>query len=612
MSSFLRRTLASAHPQFRPGTRRPSPLPVLPGTRCRPPPEPLDPRGVELTDPGQILAPGDFLRLRLRLRGAEDGAGPAPGTVLFVERAGPERHPRARAPHGRYRVTPHPPSSTWSAAPLQRLSAARSERGTGPGMAGNPSGGAAPFLCPPNFTETSPASEPTRFSLEVLRDPDTELWLIQAPVDFAPDCLNGRLVPLSGFRIVKGKLAGKRHRYRVLRSSGPQAGEAILLAPSGEVGGGLTCAPAPQGSLRIFDGPQESPSGTLLQPIPASPPPQIPPGLRPRFCAFGGSLPVTGPGSVLALKSPASRKRKKKRHIPEASVPQEVVNGLGALEVDTALGSPDVDVGKKKKQEPQELEVMGPGAAEPMAETSEPPGALLPSTTTKKKKKKPKGAETVEPAEQTPVPEAQTMEPQEEAISQPSSKKKKKEKGYQVMMEPGPEATEPEVGPLELPGEMMGPEQPCEVEPQAEAALASAKKRRKKEKGQNATGEPVGPGAEVREPQVEPGDLEPQAALASSKKKKKKKEQGHNATEPRAEMSGPPGEVLELEPLAEGEPEARADPTSTRKRKERGEGSGVPGTASQEEVREPPSPELGAMAPAGREKKRKKLQQDSV
>lgn len=36
--------------------------------------------GVELTDPGQILVPGGFLRLRLRLRGAEDGAGQAPGT----------------------------------------------------------------------------------------------------------------------------------------------------------------------------------------------------------------------------------------------------------------------------------------------------------------------------------------------------------------------------------------------------------------------------------------------------------------------------------------------------------------------------------------------------
>ncbi|XP_047566001.1 DNA-directed RNA polymerase I subunit RPA34 [Lutra lutra] len=505
-------------------------------------------------------------------------------------------------------------------------------------MAGTPSGGAAPFSCPPNFTATSPASEPTRFSLEVLRDPDTELWLIQAPVDFAPDCLNGRLVPLSGSQIVKGKLAGKRHRYRVLRSSGPQAGEAILLAPSGEAGGGLTCAPAPQGSLRIFDGPQESPSGTLLQPIPASPPPQIPPGLRPRFCAFGGSLPVTGPGSILALKSAASRKRKKKRHTPEALVPQEAVNGLGALEVDTVLGSPDGDVGKKeKKQELREPVVMEPMAAEPTAETSEPPGALFPSTTTKKKKKKkPQGAETDEPEEQKPTPEEKTVElertikkepleemvlsptrkkkrqkgtegwepgegmpaeallplkvePQEEAIPLLSSKKKKKkEKGYKVMMEPSTEATELEMGPLVLPGEIMEPELPHEVEPESEAAPASTRKRRKKEKWPNVTGEP---GESQMEPEP-PGDLELQTALAATEKKKK--ERGHKAMEPRAEMSAPQAEVLELELLSEGEPEARADPASTKKRKKRGRESGVPEMAAQEEMPRPPlHPESG-------------------
>ncbi|XP_045843596.1 DNA-directed RNA polymerase I subunit RPA34 [Meles meles] len=522
-------------------------------------------------------------------------------------------------------------------------------------MAGTPASGAVPFSCPPNFTTTSPASGSSRFSLDVLRDPDTELWLIQAPVDFAPDCLNGRLVPLSGSQIVKGKLAGKRHRYRVLRSSGPQAGEAILLAPSGEAGGGLTCAPAPQGSLRIFDGPQESPPGTLLQPIPASPPPQIPPGLRPRFCAFGGSLPVTGPGSILALKSAASRKRKKKRHAPEALVPQEAVNGLGALEADTVLGSPDGDVGKKKKkQELREPEVMEPLAAEPTAETSEPPGAPFPSTTTKKKKKKPQGAETDEPEEQMPVPKEKTVElertikkepleetvlsptkkrkrqkgtegweregmpakallplkvePQEEPIPLPSSKKKKKEKGYKVMMEPATEAMELEMGPLVLPGEIMEPELPHEVEPDSEAAPASTKKRRKKEKWPNVTEEPGESQMEL-EP---PGDLELQTALAATKKKKKK-ERGHKATEPRAEMSAPQAEVLELELLGEGEPEARADPASTKKRKKRGRESGVPETAAQEEIPRPPlHPESGEVAPTGREKKRKKLQQDPV
>ncbi|KAB1273859.1 DNA-directed RNA polymerase I subunit RPA34 [Camelus dromedarius] len=528
----------------------------------------------------------------------------------------------------------------------------------GPGTAGTPSGGAARFSCPPNFTATPPASEHSRFSLEALTGPDTELWLIQAPVDFAPDCLNGRLVPLSGSQTVKGKLAGKRHRYRVLSRSGPQAGgEATLLAPSAEAGGGLTCAPAPQGSLRIFEGPQEAPTGTLLQPIPTSPPPQIPPGLRPRFCAFGGSTPVTGPGSVSALKSPALGKRKKKKHMPEASVPQEAANEHGALEVDTALGSPEMDVGKKKKkQQLEELEVTELVATEPAAETSEPQGVLLPSTT-KKRKKKPKEVEMVkpemgmlkteektvelecmvktEPQEETvlsptkkrkrqkgtegmesvdgTIVESQLqvkLEPQEEAIPPPSSKKQKKEKGSRVMREPGTEATEPEMKPLELPGEVMESELPQEVEPQAEAALASTKKR-KKEKRQNAMVEPgpeVQPQEEVMKPEL-PGATEPQAALASTKRKKK--ERGHKPPEPGTEMINPQGEMTEPELSDAGEPETKANPASTKKRKKRRQQSQVPETVSQEEMPEPPlNSEPREPAPMGQERKRKKPQQD--
>uniref|UniRef100_A0A8C3W9D8 DNA-directed RNA polymerase I subunit RPA34 n=1 Tax=Catagonus wagneri TaxID=51154 RepID=A0A8C3W9D8_9CETA len=517
-------------------------------------------------------------------------------------------------------------------------------------MAAVPSSGAARFSCPPNFTATPLASEHTRFSLEALTGPDTELWLIQAPADFAPDCFNGRLVPLSGSQIVKGKLAGKRHRYRVLSSNSPQAGEATLLAPSAEVGGGLTCAPSPQGSLRIFEGPQESLTGTLLQPIPANPPPQIPPGLRPRFCAFGGSPPVTGLGSVLVLKSLASGKRKKKRHVPEASFPQEAVPEHRALEVDAALQPPEMDVGKKKKkQQLNELERRDLLATEPAAEMLEPLGA-----TTKKRKKKPKEVEMgmleseekivepelvvkTEPLEETvlsptkkkrrrqqeteeiePVEgvivESQLqvkMEPQEEDIPLPSSKRKKKEKGYKVMREPGTEALEPETKPLELPGEMMEPEL---LVPQAEATLACTKKKRKKEKRQNAVMEP---GTEVVEPQEEvvepelPGAVEPQADLASAKKKKKK-ERGHKMTEPGTEMINPHGEMMEPELPVEGEPEARPDPASTKKKKKQGQESQVLETASQEEMPKLPlNLEPGEVAPTGQgRKQKKKLQQD--
>ncbi|XP_037372682.1 DNA-directed RNA polymerase I subunit RPA34 [Talpa occidentalis] len=515
----------------------------------------------------------------------------------------------------------------------------------GPGMAGTPSAGAARFSCPPNFTEMPPASESTRFSLEVLTGPDTELWLIQAPVDFAPDCLNGRLVPLSGSQIVKGKLEGKRHRYRVLSSSGPRDGEATLLAPSAEAEGGLTCAPAAQGNLRIFEGPQDSRSGTALQPIPASPAPQIPPGLRPRFCAFGGSPPVTGPGSALALKSLSSRKKKKKRHTPEASVPQETVNGHGDPEVDMALGSLERNVGKKKKkQQLNELEVVEPVATEPASEMLEPVGVLCPSTT-KKRKKKPKEAEMgmlereekaelelvvkTEPLEETLLSprkkkkkqkrtegakpeegagiEAQLqveVKPEEETLPVPSSKKKKKEKGHNVMMGPRTETPEPEIQPLELHGEMMAPDLPLGVEPQAGATPASAKKRKKKEKWQDATTQS---GAEEVASQAvgAPDGLEPHMALASPKKKKK--DRGHKVTEPGTEMTNSPGEMVALELPGKGEAKASVHPASTKRKKQRGQESGVSEAVPQGDTPEPLLDlEPGEMVPTGREKKRKK------
>ncbi|XP_042556503.1 DNA-directed RNA polymerase I subunit RPA34 [Dipodomys spectabilis] len=413
-------------------------------------------------------------------------------------------------------------------------------------MAATPSGGAARFSCPPNFTATPPASEPPRFSLETLTGPDAELWLIQAPADFVPHSLDGRRVPLSGSRIVKGKLGGQRHRYHVLSSSDSQA--ATLLAPCTATGGELTCAPAPHGSLRIIESHQESLPGTPVQPILASPPPQIPPGLRPRFCAFGGNPPVTGPGSALTPKSPTlEKKRKKKRQMAEAAATLEAVNGHGTLEVGLAGSALETDVGrkkkKKKKQQPEmmkpavevlehkvkvlvpEMEVPGlgpsttkkrPPEAE-MAEPEEKPSDLklvvkteppqetaLPPT---KKRKRPKGTPGMEEAVAMVDSQPLKVEAQEEAILSPPRKKTKKGKRQTAMMEPETEGTEPEVAPLGLPGF------PEEVEPEAGTTLVSPKKK-KKEKPQNVT--------------VEAGDPEPQAAVAPLKKKKKDRE--HKAT----------------------------------------------------------------------------------
>ncbi|XP_052617166.1 DNA-directed RNA polymerase I subunit RPA34 [Peromyscus californicus insignis] len=443
-------------------------------------------------------------------------------------------------------------------------------------MAGTPASGAAPFSCPPNFTAVSPNSDSPRFSLEALTLPDTELWLIRAPADFAPQCLNGRLVPLSGSKTVKGKLDGQRYRYRVLTSS-PQAGEATLLASSTEAGGRLTCAPAPHGSLRIMEGPQKYLiSRVPLQPIPTSLPPQIPAGLRPRFSAFGGSPPVTGPGSVLALRSPTSGKRKKKRKVAEASAIQEAVNGHGATQVDTAWGGLEMGMGKKKKMKHQvdEVEMMEAEVMEPVAEMAEPLGLPIPSaTSSKKRKSKSKGAETFQ---LEPVAETQ---PADGTVLSPTKKRKRQKEAE------GMEAAE---------GTMAGSQPQVAVEPQEEAIPLSPTKKRRKEKRQSLVMEPeMGPPGVITEPELSEQGLQAEAAPVSPKKKKKKKEKWR-------------GEALALG-AADFEPQVAPAPS---KEKEKGEEAIEPPT-EMTEPRESEEPEAGAAQGSTKKKRKKKKDQQS-
>ncbi|XP_036038911.1 DNA-directed RNA polymerase I subunit RPA34 [Onychomys torridus] len=449
-------------------------------------------------------------------------------------------------------------------------------------MAGPPACGAAPFSCPPNFAAVSPNSGSPRLSLEALTLPDTELWLIRAPADFAPQCLNGRHVPLSGSKTVKGKLDGQRYRYRVLTSS-PQAGEATLLASSTEAGGRLTCAPAPRGSLRIMEGPQKYLiSRVPLQPIPTSLPPQIPAGLRPRFSAFGGSPPVTGPGSIMALRSPTSGKRKKKRKVAEASAIQEAVNGHGATEVDTAWGGLEMGMRKKKKKKMKhqvgEVEVMEAEAMEPMAEMAEmaePLGPPVPSAPSSKKGKS-KGAETFQ---LEPVAETQ---PADETALAPTKKRKRQKEAQ------GVEA---------VVGTMAGSQPQVAVEPQEEAIPLSPTKKRRKEKRQNLVMEPgLGLPVVVIEPGLSEQGFQAEAAPVSPRKKKTKKEKC------RGEALALGAEVTDFEPQVAPAPS---------KEKEKGEEAIEP-PSEMPDPRESEEPEAGAAQGSTKKKKKKKVQESGV
>ncbi|GAB1291652.1 DNA-directed RNA polymerase I subunit RPA34 [Apodemus speciosus] len=419
-------------------------------------------------------------------------------------------------------------------------------------MEGTPACGAARFSCPPHFSAMSPDSDPPRFSLEALTGPDTELWLIRAPADFAPQCLNGRRVPLSGSKTVKGKLDGKKNRYRVFTSS-PQAGEATLLASSTEAGGRLTCAPAPSGSLRIMEGPQEYLlSRVPLRPIPTSLPPQMPAGLRPRFSAFGGSPPVTGPGTASGLRPPSSGKRKKRRKDAGASDTREAVDRHGAVEVETAPGNLGMDVKKRH-----------PVGEEDMEAEAELP---VPSATSSKKRKKSKGAETLRMEEDAGHTEPTARaEPPEGTFPSSARKRKRQEEAEGAEGVHSPAA---------------GAQPQVTVEPCEETGLLSPTKKRRKAKNLVAEAEAGLPGA-LTETQPSEHGLQGEATPASPKKTKKKKKKGKRvdeapaleaevteaakATEPRSEVTDPQS----------AEPEPRASQRSPKKKKKKGQESEV-------------------------------------
>lgn len=290
----------------------------------------------------------------------------------------------------------------------------------------------------------------------------------------------------------------------------------------------------------------------------------------------------------MALRSPASGKKKKKRHQPEVVAPEEPADGHGALEVDAGLGTPEMVAGKKRKRKKQQLE--GPeGVDSPATEPLGPLRALSPVPPKKKKKRRHGEAETaeLEPMGAMPEPDGtreqpqlqeetellaeqglpapkkkkrqkgtegvpsecqqqQMMEPQEEAGTQPSPKKKK-EKGCHGLVEPG-------TGALEPCRETMEPEGTSPAQ-----ATGPRTKKRKKDKGPQVSGEPregnEEPGEGNEEPEPEPpGAPGPQAALSPPKRRKERR---HKGPEAGPEASEPGGEAAPEEGVPVGREKKR-------------------------------------------------------
>ncbi|XP_028921109.1 DNA-directed RNA polymerase I subunit RPA34 [Ornithorhynchus anatinus] len=455
------------------------------------------------------------------------------------------------------------------------------------------------FECPPDFSPSAPPTD-VPFSLESLQSPTTELWLIKAPADFVPESLNGCRVSLTGLKNLKTK-DGSRRSYQVLGNQGSfVSGGPCLLVPSA-ARGQLVCGPALKGSLNVCDGPlaPQTPSQPLS--IPSPPPPQIPPGLRQRFRAFGGSPPVQlnrKPGAVVDAADPKRKRTKKRVREAELELKQEVESwdrGYGVLP-DGQPGLEPLSPKPKKRRRKQELEA--PILELPPVNKTEQefllqPPCQLEEPSTKKRRRRKEEARPPELKLDPSVPELplgaeRVLEPLCQLEQLPTKRRRKmKEESEPPQTEPPapdlPVGTEAklEAGPLSEPS--------CQLD---QLPTQKKRKRRKEESEPLLPVLPLGAEAELGAgPLSEP--LPPCQLNQLPTKKRKRKE----------ESEAP---VLELP----GVTEAGLEPLTKKKKRKEEANSPVPVLPPEEAGPEPqPRSETPTQHPT--KKKKKKLKEEN-
>ncbi|CAL8374439.1 unnamed protein product [Gadus morhua 'NCC'] len=180
------------------------------------------------------------------------------------------------------------------------------------------------YKCPEDFVSFT--HKPCSGTLSnILKNKNTELWLIKAPASFNPERFSGVAVPLSGLQTVRVPAAApgaeaasggglRQGLYSVLAAKRSPT-DLHLLTAAGPASARVLCGPSFSGVLNVCEIYGDS-GDALLRPqaIPAAPAPVIPPGLKQRFLPFGSKTPTltcvaeseldagaTGPSSATLL-----------------------------------------------------------------------------------------------------------------------------------------------------------------------------------------------------------------------------------------------------------------------------------------------------------------------
>ncbi|CAM9892690.1 unnamed protein product [Lampetra fluviatilis] len=174
------------------------------------------------------------------------------------------------------------------------------------------------FECPPDF-EQGAYIPLGGLTVESAKASSTEIWLIQAPTDFSPQCLTGMTIPLEGFERVT--LDKENKHYRIMSSCREMPKTGVVLPM--EKGGNLQWAAVLKGMISVTEEAVGMANGSgKIHPVPVPPPPSIPEGLRQRFKPFGYSQPV-GAQEHVANRKETTRKKSKLAVEPELVVKDE-------------------------------------------------------------------------------------------------------------------------------------------------------------------------------------------------------------------------------------------------------------------------------------------------
>uniref|UniRef100_A0A673J873 CD3e molecule, epsilon associated protein n=1 Tax=Sinocyclocheilus rhinocerous TaxID=307959 RepID=A0A673J873_9TELE len=201
------------------------------------------------------------------------------------------------------------------------------------------------YQCPGDFVPMSYGS-----SVSALWDEDEEkeLWLIKAPARFDPKCFEKLKVPLSGLEMVQS--CGTTPQIYSVLSSRTAPSDLHLFISKGKP---FLCFSGFSGVLKISESYGNCSENPGPVPIPATPAPSIPAGLKQRFQPFGITV-VSPTAPKRTSQDPIEGEERKKKKKKKKDKRQEDSDTVFIKEEQTQIDCDQLELSELMEEEPTE------------------------------------------------------------------------------------------------------------------------------------------------------------------------------------------------------------------------------------------------------------------